>query len=407
MEAPAEIATSASHDVDDPQLNPAPLRRRRWPWWLAGGVCIAGAVAFAMHRGGDSFAATPTPEPDVPSSHDGRIVYSEAFVARAGLEIAAVESKQVLPVIAVIGTVTLDPRHVAAVGTRIPGRVTEIDVVAGDRVTAGARLARFESADLGGAQADLLSVRARATAARHDVERKRLLVEEGIASQRSAQQAEAEYASLKAELDAAEQRVRALGGRSAKRRLGVFELRAPIDGEVVRVEVQRGESVDPNHTAFELADLSSVWVELSLFERDLSRVSIGDVVSLHPRGDDRPPLSGVIEHVGRVLDEGTRTAPVRVVVDNGDRRLFVGQSIRASIHAASLAVEGPTVPRDAVVLVDGQPTVFVEIADRVVEPREVEVAAQGEHEVSIAEGLRVGERVVTAGAFAVKSELFR
>lgn len=96
-----------------------------------------------------------------------------------------------------------------------------------------------------------------------------------------------------------------------------------------------------------------------------------------------------------------------MVVDNADRRLFVGQSVRARIHAATLAVQGPVVPRDAVVLVDGQPTVFVEIARRVVEPREVEVAAEGEHEVAIAEGLHVGERVVTAGAFAVKSELFR
>ncbi|MBK8713746.1 MAG: efflux RND transporter periplasmic adaptor subunit [Nannocystaceae bacterium] len=390
-----------------PDISPASLRRGRWPWWLAALACVAVGTAFALHRSAPTDAAESAPEPDVPSAHDGRIVYSEAFVARAGLEVAAVESKQVLPVIEVIGTVTLDPRHVAAVGTRIPGRVTEIDVVAGDRVAAGDRLARFESADLGGAQADLLSARARATAARHDVERKRLLVEEGIASQRSAQQAEAEYASLEAELHAAEQRVRALGGRSTKRRLGVFELRAPIDGEVVRVQVQRGESVDPNHTAFEIADLSSVWVELALFERDLSRVSIGDAVTLQPRGDGRPPLQGTIAHVGRVLDERTRTAPVRIVVDNDDRRLFVGQAVHAQVHATSLAVQGPAVPRDAVVLVDGQPTVFVEIARRVVEPREVELAAQGEHEVAIAEGLAEGERVVTAGAFAVKSELFR
>ena len=389
----------------------APTRtaaRRRWPWLAVALSLLVAAICFIVDRraNGDR-APAAAPVRDLPTTEDGRISFSEEFAARAGIRFAAVEHREVLPVIHVNGSVAFDPRHTAAIGARIDGRITDIEVVEGDHVEAGAVLARMESAELGDAQAEMMSLRARAEAVARDLERKRLLVEEGIAARRSAQQVEAENASLQAQLEAARQRVRALGGRPAKRRLGRFELRSPIEGELVGVHVQRGQSIDSSHTAFHVADLATVWVDLALFERELGSVAIGDAVEIEPYGDPSPPLDGIVSHVGRVLDPSTRTAAVRVEVDNSGRRLAIGQAVRARLLARSGAVEGPAVPRDALVLVDGVPTVFVEVDERVVEPRAVEISVEGEHAIALSSGIAVGDRVAIAGAFALKSELFR
>ena len=392
-----------------PSCAPPPRRSRlRWASLAAAIALVLCALAFGLDlRADGNEVPALTTSSDVPVVRDGHVVYSQAFADRAEIVVADVEVREVLPFIDVAGTVTFDPRRVAAIGTRILGRVTDISVVEGDLVKRSDVLAQLESAELGGAQADVMSLRARAHAAEKDVERKRLLVDEGIASRRSAQQVEAHHASLRAELEAARQRVHALGGTTAKRKLGVFSLRSPIDGEIVGVHIRNGQSVEPSHTAFYVADLSEVWVELAVFEGDRPRVSLGDAVDLEPRGDGGPPVKGLVSHIGRVLDEDTRTAAVRVVVDNTQRRLAVGQAIRARVYASRFAVEGPSVPRDAVVLVDGRPTVFVESGINTVQAREVEIAGEGREWIAIGSGLEPGDRVVVAGAFALKSELFR
>ncbi|MBC8070966.1 MAG: efflux RND transporter periplasmic adaptor subunit, partial [Deltaproteobacteria bacterium] len=240
-----------------------------------------------------------------------------------------------------------------------------------------------------------------------EAERKRQLADEGITAKRSAQLADTERRALEIELDAARQRVRALGGSTRRSKLGSFELRAPIAGEVVHVGVERGQPVDPNYNAFRVADLSDVWVELAVFERELASVETGDEVTLAPRSRPDASIRGKVDHVGAVLNPRTRSATVRVVVPNEGRELAIGESVLADIATRVDAVRAPAVPRDAVVLVDGHPTVFVAIAPGTVDSRRVTVAAEGVHWIAIREGVREGESVVVEGVFALKSELFR
>lgn len=391
--------------VDPP---PRRTRLRRWLPYLVV-VAVVGLAGLAIGRtaGGRPGASSPAPAADLPVTTDGRITYSEGFAARAGLTIEAVAVRRVAPVVELIGTVAFDPRHVAAVGPRVPARVTELHVVVGDHVDEGAILARLESADLGTAQADVIALEARAHAASLDAERKSSLVTRGVVSERTAQLTSAEAASLQAQLDAARQRVAALGGRKARRHLGRFDLRTPIAGEVIEVDVRRGESVEASRTAIEIADPSRVWVELAVFERDLTHVSIGDVVEIVPRGDVGPPIPGTVAHVGSVLDAATRTTRVRVAVDNHDRRLHIRQAVSASLYADRLAVDAPAVPSKAIVLVDGHAAVFLATGPGEVELREIDQGARGRDWTAIGAGLVAGDRVVVDGAFALKAELSR
>src|SRR5690606_8604396 len=179
--------------------------------------------------------------PELPYFEDGVIKLPEVFAEKAALQTAAVEMTEVSPVVHVTGVLEFDELRIAEVGSRISGRVKEVKVIEGTKVEAGDELATLDSAELGKAQAEISAVVAKAELAERDKERKRRLLQEGIASQRAADLASAEVSVASAELRAAKQRVQALGGGSRPRsELGVMSLTSPIDGDVVNVRVFRG-----------------------------------------------------------------------------------------------------------------------------------------------------------------------
>jgi cobalt-zinc-cadmium efflux system membrane fusion protein len=390
---------------------PEPRRGRRIAMMGVGGVVAIGVAALLVAGQRADGDATPTVQPapqrDVPELRDGAIVFSAQFAERADVRDAEVEIRDVVPVVRATGTVTFDPRRMAVVGSRIAARVGSVAVVPGQRVKKGDLLAKLEAAELAHVQAELEVLRARLVTAEAEAQRKRRLAQEGIAAERAAQIAETDLRALQIERDAGRERIRALGGRPRKSRLGRLELHAPIAGEVVEVGIAQGQPLDPNVVAIRIADLSTVWVELAVFERDLDEIHTGDEVTLALRSRPDQRVRGKVDHVGVVLDPHTRSAPVRVVVDNTERALAIGESVVGDIRARGQAVHAPAVPRDAVVMVDGQPTVFVVVAPGTVEPRKIDIAAEGESWVAMHDGLAAGERVVVSGVFALKSELFR
>lgn len=367
-------------------------------------VVAAGAAGFVLLRKG----APPFAEPprDVPYMDGKWIRYSPAFAARSKLEFGLPESAGLTPVVNVTGTVTFDPERVAAVGARISGRVRRIAKFPGDPVKAGDTLAELESADLGQAQSAVFAARAHADAANANEKRETQLAEARVSSQRDAELARATAASARADLHAAEQRVRALGGNGATE-IGILAVTTPIPGKIVESHVSRGQSVEPSATLFRVADLDRVWIELAVFERELGHISAGDTVEISPQTNLAVVLGGKVAHVGDTIDRETRSGDVRVVVDNVDGSLRPGQSVLAKIHTKTTPSAVLLLPRDAITSVDGKQTVFVEHDATSVEPRAVTTGARDGTRVEITLGLAPTDRVATSGVFALKSEIFR
>jgi len=351
-------------------------------------------------------ADVPPPRRDVPYLDGKWIRYSADYAQRAEITFAPAEKSNFAPLVSVTGTVTFDAERMAAVGARIAGRVSRILKLEGESVQASDVLAEIESAELGEAQAALLAARAHAEVATTNEKREKELADERISAVREAELAAASAVAARAELDAAEQKVRALGG-SPEGVPGILRLRSPIAGKVIERNVSRGQSVEATHTAFRVADLSRVWVELAVFERQLSAIRENDAVDILPQGDGRREVTGRIAHIGDVIDLETRTAPVRVVVANPDVLLRPGQSVLANIHTSSPAAASLLLPRAAVTSVDGKPTVFVSHDALSVEPRTVLLGGQDAEHVEIVSGIQTGERVAITGVFALKSEIFR
>ncbi len=373
---------------------------------LVAAVTISAAVfAIRSLRSGPNAGATAAPARDAPFL-DGELVrYSDDFARRNDITTVPVTAQKLAPTVEVTGSVTFDGRAFAAVGARIDGRVRRVFKFTGDMVKPNEAVAEIESAELGRAEALVLGARAKEIAAEADMKRERRLADAHVSAERDAEFARAHFEAVRADRVASERMVQALGG-DLQGELGILMLRSPLAGTVISGKVSRGQTVSATTTAFEIADLGRVWVELRVFERDVSVIRPGDRVDVTTNASLQP-IAGRVDHVSAVLDREERTALVRVVVDNEQRLLRPGQSAHARIHTASSSGVALTVPRVAVTRIDGKPTVLVAIGTGAVVPRVIQIGAQDARFVTVNDGLKEGEKVVVGGLFALKSELFR
>jgi len=264
-------------------------------------------------------------------------------------------------------------------------------------------------------RAALIGATARLHAADANLRRERELAEKKISSAREREMAEAQWATERAGLRGAEQRLRAIGLSNADLRAieerddgGRVPIRAPLSGTIIERLVTLGQAVERATDTFKIADLSKVWVLLDLYEKDLAKVHIGQAARIHTDSLPGEVFTGHVAYVVPVIDEATRTAKVRVEIDNRARKLNIGQLVTAKLLGTSTAATDAvlTVPRTALQRVDGKAVVFVK-TPRGFERRGVELGISGGELVEIRGGLKEGEAVATAGAFLLKSELLR
>lgn len=381
---------------------------KRWALAAVAACALLLIGWFVFGRsGGTDLAAEAETARDVPRLENKAVVFSEAFAKRAGIKAVPVRTAPLTPVVKVVGTVDFNPRQVAAVGARIEGFVRRVLKLPGDFVKQGEPLAEIESASLGQAQADLAATIAHKQAAEINAKREDALLKQGLTTAREAEMASASLASQQASLNAARQRVVALGGSKQSGPLGVFILRAPLSGNVVESNIAVGQSVQADLVAFRVANLDELWIDLSVFERTIGMVKTGDLVEVTPMADVTKVIKGKVAHVSEILNLETRSGKVRVQVDNKDRLLRPGQSVTAVIQTATPARDSLSVPVDAVAYVDGSPTVFVSETPTRVIPTPVKLGISDGKQQEILEGVQAGQLVVSEGVFALKSELFR
>jgi len=378
----------------------------------AAGVLLlaVGGVIWVARGSAGADASTPLELPDTPRVDGERITFSRGFVERAKLKFAPVSRSLLVPVVTAVGTVDFNPEHVAAVGTRLKGLVSRVVKFEGDTVDSGTVLAVIESAELGEAQAAVSMLEAEKRAADVNLERETTLSQKNLTTKREAEVAGVEAERYQLMLGAARQKVAALSGGVGSRpgRLGSYELRSPLKGTIVERSIAPGQSVEGQLVAFRVADIDHLWVALDVFERNLSKIRVGDRVELSPLSAPNDVFEGRVARVGAIIDSETRSAPIRVEVDNRDRRLRAGQAVNARIHAAGGGEQQSTlVPQTAITYVDGKPTVFVKNGENAVKVVKIELGVTNGQDTEAISGVSPGEEVVSEGVFALKSELFR
>ncbi len=332
----------------------------------------------------------------------------------AGIATALVEERAAgVPIQA---TATIEPvaDRQARVGSRVQGRITALRAKVGDRVRAGQALAILDSPDLGRARADYLAALAGANLARETANREKALFERNISAEREWREAEAQAVKARADKEAAENRLHGLGVTDAElpdmrvdRHLGsTMALTSPIDGLVVEAGATLGQMVEPKDTLFTVMDLRTVWLQVDVYEQDLAEVRPGQRAAVVLKAAPGETFSGYVENVGALVDPRTRTVKVRVALENARGVLRPGMFATATIEGTTgERRRGLYVPTAAVQRLGRDRVVFVPKSEGRYEARAVEVSRDAAGWAEVTRGLSAGERIVTAGSFALKSEL--
>lgn len=333
---------------------------------------------------------------------------------RAGIEVAPVRMATVQTQIKMTGTVEPVDSRLAQIRPLARGRVLQVLVKVGDRVTANQTLVHFDNIEAGellsqldAARADLQRLRIQQANAQNQAERSRSLVNIGAVPAKDAEAAEADargqgeaVRSQQSVIAGLETRVKRFGVSSGEE-AATAAIRAPFAGVVTKVDAAPGDVVDSSNTLLSLADLARVYVEGQVYERDLGKIRIGQPARIRVDAYPGQYFQGRVTAIRDILDPQTRTAGVRCEVDNSAGRLklemFATLSVPTSESHSALSI-----PADAVQTINRRQVVFVRTGELHFEAREVQVIGDGP-DVEIAAGLKDGEPIVTKGAFQLKS----
>ena len=343
------------------------------------------------------------------------------------IETEIVAPQSIAGVIPATGKILVPENGVAVIGPVNAGRIVRLYAGQGTRVRKGQRLAELESADIDQAEADYLkaladyenalrSSAAEVKLAQQSYDRNKQLYEQKITAGKNLQSAEHDLEvakaagensvnGTKAALTAARRKLLILGLNDttidalAKKTdlAATFSLNSPIDGIVVERNATVGASVGTDANLFKIIDLSRVWIDADVFEKDLPRVRTGQEVKLKVTAFPESTFSGKVILINSVVDPETRTVKVRTEVANPDGRLkpdmFANVQIVTDLNRAAISI-----PQSAVLNDEGKTIVFVADSNGY-QKRQVQPGIQNNDRVEIVDGLVAGDKVVVKGNY--------
>ncbi len=345
-----------------------------------------------------------------------------AAPGKAGLvKVLPVTKRNAQSLLSLNGEIALNEAALWHVSPRVSGNVRAIKTDLGKTVKKGDVLFEIESPELGLAVGMYRKNKALAALALKNLEREKSLVAQKLSPEADAVDAQMKYDEYRVELESAGNTLgvmgldaKAIAALTADGQAGkpsVLPVQAPQSGTVIQKHLDMGETIERGKDVLTVADLSSVWVWLKVYEGDLAvlaseakkgalRVQIA-VSSLPER-----TFEGKIDLISAIMDEDTRTVKIRSVLANADGLLRPGMFCAANI-VFETAEKVIAVPKNAVMFDEGKYFVFRMVRDGFALRADVEPGRVFADSIEITRGLNEGARIVTEGAFVLKSDVLR
>ncbi len=340
---------------------------------------------------------------------------SESEVGQYGIEVATAGAGDLENVLTLPGEVALNADTVTHIVPRIPGVVREVRKKLGDAVKQGEVLAVIESRELADSKAEYLAGLERVKLAQAKFSREERLWKKKISAEQEYLDAKQALAEARIVLRTSEQKLYALGfskeyvqklPSQSESSLTRYEIAAPFDSTVIEKHISLGEMLKDDTETFTIADLSTVWVNLNVYQKDLGRIRSGQqvIIDFGEKGlQCKEECEGKIAFIEPIVKGDTRTALARVIAPNRDRKFRPGMFVTAKvlIDDAKAAI---VVPATALQNLGEQPVVFVRIQEGF-EPRHVRTGRSTESGVEILSGLEAGEQYASNGTLTLKAQV--
>ncbi len=347
--------------------------------------------------------------------HSDHVALTPEAAREAGIVVSTAKTRLAGQSLVLPAELRFDADRVAVISPLISGLIQSLSAGEGDVVSRGDMLAVFASRELADLKAEYLSAATDETLARQVLAREETLFADRITSEADLETARAALASARVQRQGLENKLQAVGVSDAQLvelteeldgSLATTELRAPIGGVIAQRTAMLGASVsadDPGAPAlFTIVDDSVLWADITVYKQDIGRVRAGSPVVLRSETGARL-ADGEIAVMLPTIDEMSRTATARMIVDNSERQMRPGQFVTADITTGNgeLALQ---VPSKAIVEVEGRTCIFVPTSGGF-EPREIVSGSRLSGQAIVLSGLSEGEQYVSEGAFTLKAQL--
>lgn len=333
----------------------------------------------------------------------GRVELNAEARKNAGIETVPAGPGRVSTTLSLPGEIRLNAEALSHVTPRIGGTVREVKKKVGDVVKKGETLALLDSRELADITREARASAERVKLTQANFDRVDKLYKDSIVAEKDYLIAKKELAEAKIDRDAAAQALAASGSSGSG---STYPLLAPFDGTIVEKHIAVGEVLKNDTRTFVVADLDQLWVDVSVFAKDLARVEVGQPARVRAEGIEAAAI-GKIEFITALASEMTRSATARIILNRPGPRWKAGLFVTADI-AIETADAPIVVPDRSVLQLQGKPVVFVE-EEGVFEARLVtlgRIGLSGDAPViEILSGLAAGESYVDKGAFMLKAEL--
>ncbi len=337
---------------------------------------------------------------------EGRVEIPDEMLKSMGIEVLTAGPAIIKPKLKLPGEVIFNEHNIVRVVPRVPGMVTAVYGHHGQQVQKGDVLAVVESPMLADLRSQYFVAKKRLALAKATYEREKQLWEEKITAKQEFLLAEELWNEAQIALELAATKLRALGvqpeSNHLKTNITHYEIRAPLSGIIIAKAIVLGEALKEDREIYTIADVSTVWIAVTVYPKDLNVIRMDQKVTVKATAFD-VEAEGTVTYISTLIGGQTRTATARVELDNAEGKWRPGMFVNAELVAEEIEVP-VAVSVDAIQTLRDWSVVFGRY-DPYFEVRPLELGRSDDEMVEVLKGLTHGEQYAGGNSFALKAEL--
>lgn len=336
---------------------------------------------------------------------------SDSEIEEFDIQLSNASSEKLKTYLELTGEIVVNSDKLAHIVPRISGVANKVYKNLGDNVVKGEILASLQSKELANVKSEYLASIQILEIARANFNREEKLWKRKITPEQDYLNAKQHFAESQIALSSAKQKLRALGfsDKYLKNLEGgieedftYFEIKSPFEGTVINKHITQGELLQENDIAYTISDLSSVWVNFTIYQKDLPYLSKGQKVVIQ-ESNGLNETAGEISYISPVIGEETRSATTRVIIQNEANKWKPGLFVKGKVAIDDFEVE-IAIPETALQTIGDQTVVFIRKEEGFF-PQPVKTGRSDNNNIEIISGLETGAKYVLKGGLTLKSEL--
>lgn len=331
---------------------------------IIGVLLLLAALSSCSKSEGEKAETTEqAPQKEENPEQASTVALTKAQYETAGIEIGTTATRNISEVVTANGKIDIPPQNLVSISAPMGGFVRKTELLQGMKVKKGQILATIENPDFIQIQQDYLETQSKLEYAELEFKRQTELSKENINSQKILQQAGSEVKTQKARLEGLTERLKTAGINLKTLNNGTIvnsaSINSPISGSVTTVNVNIGKYVNPTDVMFEIVDTDHLHVELSVFEQDIPKIRLGQLVHFTVSNNADKEYTAKVYLINQKINED-RTVRVHCHLTKDEPGLLPENFVKAIIETGANPVTA--LPEQAIVDFEGKSYIFIQNA---------------------------------------------